>query len=95
MKIEYYWKHMDTSPAVEDYAHEKFAKLDKYVHQMISAHVTFSVDHDKKIVKMTLHADGHDFVAEIEDDDVYAGIDRLEDKMKKMLRRHHDKTASH
>ena len=96
MKIDFYWKHMDTPPRAEDYALQKFGKLDKYLHKFISAHMTTEVNGSgKKSVKLTIHGDGEDFVAHVEDEDVFAAIDRLEEKLGTQLRRHHSKTAKH
>lgn len=94
MEIEFYWKHTDHSNAAEEYAREKFSKLMKYVHKFISAHCTVALEHQKINVKLTIQADGSTFVAEDEEDEVYAAIDKVEEKIGTQMRRHHAKHFS-
>ena len=96
MNIDYYWKHIDSSPATENYANEKFSKLDKYIQKFISAHMTISLNgKTEKSVKLTLKGDGETVIGEETDPDIYAAIDKLEDKIARQVRRNHQKHSGH
>lgn len=95
MELDFYWKHMQSSPATEEYASKKFSKLDKYLHKIISSNMSTELVNGKKKVKLTISADGESFVAESENDDINTCIDQVEEKMGTQLRRYHAKNVRH
>lgn len=94
MKIKYTWKHMDTSPASEEYADKKLEKINKYVHNIISCEVSFEMIHGQVHANLKLHADHANFNAHNMDKDIYACIDGLEDKIERQLSKFHDKKST-
>jgi putative sigma-54 modulation protein len=95
MKIKYTWKHLDHSNAAEEYADKKLERMEKYVQKIISCDVVFEMIHGEVNANVKLHADHSDFNAHHKDKDIYACIDRLEDKLERQLSKYHSKKAAH
>lgn len=97
MKIQFTFKHMESSQALADLAEEKFtAKIERLTTRPVHAHVTFSVQGLLQKIHVTLlTADGRDIEAEHEGMDMYAEIDIVAEKLEGQLRRHKEKLKSH
>lgn len=97
MKINYTWKHMETSEASENYASKKLEKITKYVNNVIACDLSFEMIHGEIHANLNIHADHNNFNAHSVDKDIYACIDGLEDKIERQLSKYHDKksTKSH
>lgn len=97
MKIQFTFKHMESSQALADLAEEKFtSKIERLTTRPVHAHVTFSVQGlIQKIHVTLLTADGRDIEAEHSGTDMYAEIDIVAEKLEGQLRRHKEKLKSH
>jgi putative sigma-54 modulation protein len=94
MKIRYTWKHMDTSPASEEYANQKMEKMTKYVQNVISCDLSFEMIHGEIHANLNLHADHSNFHAHNSNKEIHACIDGLETKIERQLSKYHDKKAT-
>ncbi|NRA65471.1 MAG: ribosome-associated translation inhibitor RaiA [Pseudobacteriovorax sp.] len=85
--------HMDRSEAIEAFAAKKIgAKIERLSQSPTSVHVTFLVEKDQHIVKLSLQESGTDDVAlQSQNGDMYAAINKLADQLDKLLRRKKDK----
>ncbi len=97
MRFNVYFKHMENSPAVENYAREKLTdKIEKFLDEPVDTQVTFSVEHQKSIVNLHV-VSGHNTEINLhtEGDSMYACIDEVVDKLDVQLRRLKEKTKNH
>ena len=97
MEIQFYFKDMNSSDALRDYADMKIRdKIFKLSSKPIMAHVTFSMQPPKKKVHLHLHAgDGGSSEVEIIDEDMYAAIDKMVDTLEEQLRRQKERLKDH
>ena len=97
MKFHFAFKHMDTSPALQVYAEEKFAeRIEKFVSKPIAAKVTFSVLKNRYTVHCHLDAgDGFGIDVEQTRDDMHAAIDVVAENLTTQLRKHKEKLKDH
>ena len=90
MNITITFRHMDGTEAVKRYAHEKVAKLQKYLRQTMSAQVTLSVEGLQHIADVRLSSGSTHFQAEDRSEDMYASIDLVIDKIDRQIREDKD-----
>jgi putative sigma-54 modulation protein len=97
MQFQFSFRHMDTSPALQNYAEEKLReKIDKFVTKPIEAHVFFSVVRHQHAAHFKLNAgDGFSVDVEHQSQDMYATIDEMADKLEAQLRKHKEKLKDH
>ena len=93
MEMQFYFKNMNSSDALRNYAEAKIRdKVYKLSSKPVMAHVTFSLQPPKKKVQLHLHAGGGGNIeVEFIDDDMYAAIDKMIDKFDGKLRRHKER----
>jgi len=88
--------HLDLTPPLRDYVTTKLKRLERHFDRLIKAEVILSVEKLRHKAEANLHTCGADLHAEaIVDDDMYAAIDALIDKLDKQTRRHKDKLCDH
>lgn len=98
MKVIITSKNFSASDHLKQIIESKFEKLGKYFSKDIVANVTLSVEKGRQKLEATINAKGTIFRAEEETSDVYAGVDKVVDKLAaqmsrfktKLLRKHKD-----
>lgn len=85
MRIEFTFRNLESSESMKAYAGEKLSKLQKYERTPLEAEVTFAVERHVRSVDVSLTSDGETYIGREENDDMYASIDLVVDKLKKQL----------
>jgi putative sigma-54 modulation protein len=83
--------HLDVTPALRDYVNAKLDRIRRHFDQMISVSVCLSVEKLRHKARITLHARGKDLHAESTENNLYAAIDLLADKLDRQVRKLKDK----
>jgi len=86
MNITITFRHMEGTEAAKSYAHEKTAKLQKFLRQAMSAQVTLSVEGLDHIAEVGISSGGSHFHAKERSEDMYASIDMVHDKLERQIR---------
>src|ERR1700760_5130238 len=86
MNITITFRHMVGTEAVKSYAHEKVAKLQKFLRQAMSAQVTLSVEGLEHIAEVGISSGSAHFHATERSEDMYASIDMVHDKLERQIR---------
>jgi putative sigma-54 modulation protein len=87
--------HLDITPAIRDYANEKFGKIKRHFDNVvIDVNVILSVEKLKQKAEATMHVSGKNLFVECEDENLYTAIDMLIDKLDRQVRKHKDKLSS-
>lgn len=89
MNIAITFRHLDASEPVKEYAHDKVAKLQKFLRQPMRAKATLSLENKKQACEVELSAGGTHFVASDSGDDMYASIDKVIDKLERQISHDH------
>ncbi len=97
MQFRFSFKHMESSPALQDYAKGKIkVEVDKFVTKPIEAHLTFSLDKHQQHVLCTLTGgDGFMINVEHQCQDMYASVDFMIDKLVTQLQKKKEKLKDH
>jgi putative sigma-54 modulation protein len=96
MQIAVSFRHLDTSPALRDYASEKLEHtVGKYIQAPIDAKVILSVERYWHIASFTLRVHGLMIKSEDRSEDMYSSIDLAMGKLEQQLRRYKDRIRDH
>jgi len=80
------FRHVDASEAIKKYAHDKVAKLQKFLRQPMTAKITLTIDRLRHIAEMRVSSGGERFEAREDTGDMYASIDEVIDKLERQIR---------
>ena len=86
MNITITFRHMVGTDAVKSYAHEKMAKLQKFLRQAMTAQVTLSVEGLEHVAEVGISSGSAHFHATERSEDMYASIDMVHDKLERQIR---------
>ncbi|OGR27213.1 MAG: ribosomal subunit interface protein [Desulfobacterales bacterium RIFOXYA12_FULL_46_15] len=96
MQISITFKAMNSSDALKSHIHEKFEKLDKMLDSDADAHIVLSVEKLRNIADINMTCDKIKIHATEEaDNNMYAAIDALSEKVKVQIRKYKDKQRRH
>ncbi len=88
-------RHLDITPALRSYVHEKFERLQRHFDHISNSHVILSVEKERQKAEATVHVNRGNLFAEVEHEDMYAAIDMLIDKLDRQLKKHKEKLTGH
>jgi len=85
MKVEVRGKNIEITAALKDYATKRLSKLEKYIDDTRTAQVAMSVEGEIQKVEVTIPLNGLLLRGEERQEDMYAAIDLVVDKLEKQL----------
>ena len=88
MNIAITFRQMNGTDAVKSYAHDKIAKLQKFLRQPMSAHVTLSEQGTSQSCEVHLSSGATHIHGSEQGADMLAAIDLVIDKLEKQIRSH-------
>lgn len=91
MNLKFIGQNLDVTAALKDYTLNKLERISRHADQIISATVTFSVFKVQKKTEIDLHLSGKDIHIECMDNDMYAAIDCLMDKLDRAVIKYKEK----
>ncbi|MCE2949395.1 MAG: ribosome hibernation-promoting factor, HPF/YfiA family [bacterium] len=91
MNIQITGHHVEVTAAIRDYVNGKLDRVTRHFDHVIDINVILSVDKLKQKIEATVHVRGKDIFAESEDQNMYAAIDGLVDKLDRAVIRHKEK----
>ncbi len=97
MQIAVTFRHMDSSDPVREYVEEKLTRVKRYIEEPIEAQAVLEVEKKiRNIAEVVLTAKGVTIKASAEvNDDMYAAIDAVVDKIERQLKRYKEKLKDH
>jgi putative sigma-54 modulation protein len=87
--------HVEVTPAIRDYVTTKLSRITRHFDQVIDVNVIVSVDKLKKKAEANVHLKGKDIFVESIDEDMYAAIDALVDKLDRQILKHKERNFEH
>jgi putative sigma-54 modulation protein len=93
MKFNIRGQHIEVTEALKDYVEKKLSKLERYFETPPASevHVTLSVIKGLQTVEVTIPLTGVVLRAEEKNNDMYASIDLVIDKLERQIRKHKTK----
>jgi putative sigma-54 modulation protein len=87
--------HVDVTEALKSYATEKLEKVGRHFENVTDIHVVLSVEKLRQKAEATLNLSGGKLFADAVDEDMYAALDRLTDKLDRQVIKHKEKLKNH
>ena len=87
--------HVDISPAIRSYVVSKLERITRHFDHVIDVAVVLTVEKLQHKAEANVHVSGSDLHAEAVDEDMYAAIDALADKLDRMVVKHKEIRSSH
>lgn len=87
--------HVEITDTLRQFITEKTAKLEHYFDQINQVHVVLRIEKIQHIAEATLHLNKGEIHASSEQQDMYAAIDTLIDKLARQLNKHKEKLKQH
>ena len=97
MQIHLSPRHLKLTPAIHAYVAEKIGHLESIADNILAAHVVLLHDETpskQHVIKVHLAVPGPDIFAEDAEDDLYAAIDKVIDKLSRQLRKRKTRLVS-
>jgi len=85
MPIDFNFRNLESSEAIKAYTVDKLAKLQKYLRGPLDAQVIFSTERHLHCVDVHLRDAGEHYQGREEQEDMYASIDLVTDKLLRQL----------
>lgn len=95
MQISVTGRHLDVTEALKAYVETKFEKLERHIDHVTDVHVILSVEKVEKKAEATVQISGAKLFAEDHQEDMYAAIDGVVDKLNRQITKHKEKTTKH
>jgi putative sigma-54 modulation protein len=95
MQIDITGHHVDITEALRDYVHLKMDRVERHFDIVNKAHVILSIEKQRQKAEATLQIKGSKVFAETIEEDMYAAIDTLIDKLDRQVKKHKEKLTDH
>ena len=95
MQIDISGHHVEVTDSLRNFITSKMARVERHFDQVIDAHVVLDVNKLVNKAEITIHVSGNTIHAESENEDMYAAIDAMLDKLDRQVRKHKEKRTDH
>jgi len=95
MQLNLSGHHVDITDSMRAYVEEKLAKIERHFDHVTNVQVILSVEKLEQKAEASVHLAGNDVFAEAVNEDMYAAIDALVDKLDRQVVKHKEKLKSH
>jgi putative sigma-54 modulation protein len=95
MNLQLTGHHLDITPAIRTYVTTKLERITRHFDHVIDVNVVLSVDKLEQKIEANVHVPGGDIFCESKEQDMYAAIDVLVDKLDRQIIKHKEKTIEH
>lgn len=95
MQINLTGHHVDITDPLRDYVNEKLARLERHFDNVVDVHVILTVEKLSQKAEATMLISGARLYADAVEEDMYAAIDALTDKLDRQIVKHKEKLTDH
>ena len=95
MQINLSGHHVDLTTPLREYVNAKMERLERHFDHVTDIHVVLSVEKLRHKAEATMHISGANIFADAVDENMYAAIDSLSDKLDRQLKKHKEKITDH
>src|SRR6266850_3116613 len=95
MQLNVTGHNVEVTAALRGYVEKKLDRIARHFDQVIDVHCVLTVEKLRQKAEATLHVSGNAIHADATEEDMYAAIDRLADKLDRCVMKDKEKRADH
>jgi putative sigma-54 modulation protein len=95
MQVDVTGHHVDVTPALKDYVRTKLGRIERHFDHVTDVHCILTVEKLRHKAEATVQVSGGRLYADATEEDMYAAIDGLMDKLDRQVRKHKEKLCDH
>jgi len=95
MQINVSGHHVDLTSALRDYVISKLERIERHFDNVGNVHVVLSVEKKEQKAEATVHIAGGELFADARQENMYAAIDSLVDKLDRQIIKHKEKQTNY
>jgi putative sigma-54 modulation protein len=95
MQLNLTGRHIEITPALRDYLTNKVTRIERHFDNVTDIHCILTVDKLQHKAEAKINVSGNTLYAESIEDDMYAAIDGLIDKLDRQLKKYKEKLSDH
>ncbi|HET6655474.1 MAG TPA: ribosome-associated translation inhibitor RaiA [Gammaproteobacteria bacterium] len=95
MEMNLTGRHVDISPSLRGYVDDKLGRIERHFDYATDVHVILSVEKLQHKAEARLNVPGNEMFADATEQDMYAAIDQLVDKLDRQVRTFKEKKTNH
>jgi putative sigma-54 modulation protein len=87
--------HVAVTPAIRTYVESKLNRVTRHFDHVIDLNVILSIEKLRQKAEVSVHVRGKEIFVECDDEDLYAAIDALVDKLDRQILKYKDRVRAH
>ena len=95
MQLNLTGHHVEITPALRDYVNSKLSRLERHFDLVTDMHCVLTVEKLRHRAEAKINVNGSTLFADSVEDDMYAAIDTLIDKLDRQIKKHKEKVQRH
>jgi len=95
MQLSVTGHHVDVTTAMRNYVATKLEKIERHFDLVSDVHCILTVEKLRHKAEATVSVNGGTIYADATEDDMYAAIDALVDKLDRQVKKHKEKLVDH
>jgi putative sigma-54 modulation protein len=95
MQINITGHHVDLTDSLRDFVKDKISRLERHFDHVTNVHVILTVEKNRQKAEASMHLSGTKVFAEAVNEDMYAAIDGLTDKLDRQILKYKEKLKDH
>jgi putative sigma-54 modulation protein len=95
MQINLTGHHVEITDSLRNYVNEKMARLERHFDKVNDMHVILELEKLRHKAEAKVNMRGNTVFADATEDDMYAAIDALVDKLDRQVKKHKEKITNH
>lgn len=95
MRVNLTGHHIEITPALKDYLYSKFDRIERHFDSVTAINCILTVEKLRHKAEAKITVRGSTLFADAVEDDMYAAIDGLIDKLDRQIKKHKEKLTDH
>jgi len=95
MQLDVTGHHVEVTPALKDYVQTKLGRIERHFDHVTDVHCILTVEKLRHKAEATVQVSGGRLYADATEEDMYAAIDGLIDKLDRQVKKHKEKLSDH
>ncbi|MDG2155507.1 MAG: ribosome-associated translation inhibitor RaiA [Gammaproteobacteria bacterium] len=95
MQVNLSGHHVEVTDALREYVGDKIKRIERHFDNVTDIQCILTVEKLEHKAEATIHVTGATLFADAVDDNMYAAIDALADKLDRQVKKHKEKTTDH